>query len=121
MPPFRAETLKRATGRPVQALPNTLIVKLRVSPRLTHGIRTSFTRPAASSFLFTAGPFEPALQSSTAADLRQPLGVADFFDFLRGLLSVNAFKLLHLAHCVKGRFASFRPSFTAPPPFRRQP
>jgi hypothetical protein len=64
MPPFTAEALKRATGRPVQALPNTLIVKLRVSRRLTHGIRTSFTRLAASSF------------SSSPARSSQPFNLA---------------------------------------------
>ena len=96
---------ERATGRPVQALPNTLIVKCfadRVRFFL-HGDSAGFTRAVASR----PPLFWRVLQSNRAGLLRQPLGRRDFLDFPRGVPSVNSLNLNHLTRSVKGRIHPF--------------
>ena len=114
MPP--SPESERATGRPVQALPNTLIVK-----RLADRVRP--WRPNQFHPVRRDCPpsFERAFQSSSVGRLRQPLSSNFFFDFLRGHPSANSFNLNHLDTVVKGRILLFRRLVHPPTPFRRQP
>jgi hypothetical protein len=117
--PVRGE---RATGRPVQALPNTLIVKrFAAIDRFHKGNPASFTRPVASLPLPSARRLGRAFQSTTVRPARQPRGRRDFLDFRAEVLSYNSLKLLHLGQIVKRLSRSFRSP--APPlaPFGRQP
>ena len=96
----------RATGRPVQALPNTLIVKLSRPQDRFMATSASFTRLVAA--LAQPTSFERAFQSNLASPLRQPLGSPFFFDFRHAVPSVNSFNLNHLPFFAKGLTASFR-------------
>ena len=119
MPPSQVRRPgERATGRPVQALPNTLIVKLP-RPKTAQGNVSQFHPARRVSRSPTS--FERAFQSNLACPARQPLGSLFFFDFRRGLASLNSLKLNHLRPFVKGLNASLRRLARRPPPFGRQP
>jgi len=110
----------RATGRPVQALLNTLIVKLACEP-LTRPFPAwqspGFTRCVA----FVAPASRRVLQANLVQPNRQPLGGFLFSELRRAGLSYNSFNLDHLRPAVKTRFARFSLPDTNPPPFGRQP
>jgi hypothetical protein len=116
MPP--SALAERATGRTVQALPNTLIVKrLADTVRIFPSWRPDQFHPVRRD----ARSFERAFQSTTAGPFRQPLPNHFFFDFVRGLPSFNSFNLHHLAVSVKGRIHLFRLAIPTTRPFGRQP
>ena len=95
-----------ATGRTIQALPNTLIVKCLADHVrfFLHGDSAGFTRSVASRSPYVWR----VLQSNRAGLLRQPLGRRCFLDFPRGVPSVNSLNLNHLTRSVKGRIHPFR-------------
>ena len=97
---------RRATGRPVQALLMTLIVK---QPRVSDPLPwrpSGVTRSVASA---QPSSVEQVLQSNPVRPLRQPLGESSFLDFRRAGVAVNSFKLNHLDRSVKGRNQMFCP------------
>ena len=117
MPP--SPESERATGRPVQALPNTLIVKRLAALDRFKGNPASFTRLVAS--FRSPASFERTLQSNPAGLFRQPLESRFFFDFRQAVPLVNSFNLNRLGFFVKGLTASLRRLARPPPPFGRQP
>ena len=109
---------ERATGRPVQALPDTLIVNASADRwSASKGNRPASPGP---SRRFARG-FRGALQSNPAGLVGQPLDEVCFSEFRPAMLSAKAFKLNHLGEPVKGRFRVFDAPHRRPPPLARQP
>ena len=105
MPP--SPESERATGRPVQALPNTLIVKrLADSVRILPSWRPNQFHPVRRD---CPPSFERAFQSTTVGPSRQPPSSNFFFDFVRGLPPPNSFNLNHLAFTGQGANPSVSP------------
>jgi hypothetical protein len=119
-PPGSLSEAFRATGRPVQALLNTLIVKFTCEP-LTRSLPAwqspGFTRCVA----FGAPASRRVLQSNPTRPARQPLAVTCFSQLRRAAPSSNSFNLNHLRPAVKGGFVRFQPPHPVPTPFGRQP
>jgi hypothetical protein len=91
----------RATGRPVQALLNTLIVNSAREPltRLFPAWQSpGFTRCVA----FGAPASRRVLQSNRPVPARQPLGVTFFSELRAAGPSPNSINLNHLRLAVKG-------------------
>ena len=110
----------RATGRPVQALLNTLIVKLACEP-LTRPFPAwqspGFTRRVA----FVSPASRRVLQANLVLPGRQPLGGFRFSELRHAGSSLNSFNLNHLRAVVNPRFPQFGPARSCVPPFARQP
>jgi hypothetical protein len=119
-PPNSLSEAFRATGRPVQALLNTLIVNFTCEPltRLFPAWQSpGFTRCVA----FGSPASRRVLQSNRVRPARQPLGVTRFSELRRTAPSSNPFNLNYLGAAVKPGSVRFHLPRPVPTPFGRQP
>jgi hypothetical protein len=116
---FQSRRTFCATGRPVQALLNTLIVK---TARASDSLLPAWQPPGFTRCVAFRSPNRgEVLQANPALPGRQPLGAIRFSQLRAADTSPNSLNLNHLRDVVKRRFRMFTPTLARPLPFERQP